>query len=140
MVYVFLCVLSGGVGVVCALTVSGGGCRLTSVCCQLCLQPPAHRASGHHGSHPAGPVVFYRYHTFWSTNTTDINHLLNYHGMLYNEDDEKLCQLCLDFPAVAGGEETEEARAAAELCATVSQHTGRYACFSSSYYLSGNNH
>uniref|UniRef100_A0A8P4KKJ6 E3 ubiquitin-protein ligase n=1 Tax=Dicentrarchus labrax TaxID=13489 RepID=A0A8P4KKJ6_DICLA len=30
-----------------------------------------------------------------------------------------------DFPAVAGGEETEEARAAVELCATVSQHTGR---------------
>ncbi|CAN9502154.1 unnamed protein product [Ophioblennius macclurei] len=30
-----------------------------------------------------------------------------------------------DFPAVGGGEETEEARAAAELCATVSQHTGR---------------
>ncbi|XP_029972547.1 E3 ubiquitin-protein ligase UBR1 isoform X2 [Salarias fasciatus] len=30
-----------------------------------------------------------------------------------------------DFPAVAGGEETEEARAAAELYATVSQHTGR---------------
>uniref|UniRef100_A0A3Q4A9R5 E3 ubiquitin-protein ligase n=1 Tax=Mola mola TaxID=94237 RepID=A0A3Q4A9R5_MOLML len=31
-----------------------------------------------------------------------------------------------DFPAVAGGEETVEARAAAELCSTVSQHTGRY--------------
>ncbi|XP_073339559.1 E3 ubiquitin-protein ligase UBR1 isoform X1 [Pagrus major] len=30
-----------------------------------------------------------------------------------------------DFPAVAGGEETEEARAAAELLTTVSQHTGR---------------
>ncbi|KAM9341690.1 E3 ubiquitin-protein ligase UBR1 [Symphorus nematophorus] len=30
-----------------------------------------------------------------------------------------------DFPAVASGEETEEARAAVELCATVSQHTGR---------------
>uniref|UniRef100_A0A8C4ENI4 E3 ubiquitin-protein ligase n=1 Tax=Dicentrarchus labrax TaxID=13489 RepID=A0A8C4ENI4_DICLA len=35
-----------------------------------------------------------------------------------------------------GGEETEEARAAVELCATVSQHTGRYKCSSSSYYLS----
>ncbi|XP_068608567.1 E3 ubiquitin-protein ligase UBR1 [Brachionichthys hirsutus] len=30
-----------------------------------------------------------------------------------------------DFPAVAGGEETEEARAAAELCSAVSHHTGR---------------
>ncbi|KAM3594627.1 uncharacterized protein V6R79_011104 [Siganus canaliculatus] len=30
-----------------------------------------------------------------------------------------------DFPAVAGGEETEEATAAAELCTLVSQHTGR---------------
>ncbi|XP_041668600.1 E3 ubiquitin-protein ligase UBR1 isoform X2 [Cheilinus undulatus] len=30
-----------------------------------------------------------------------------------------------DFPAVAGGDETEEARAAAELCNTLSQHTGR---------------
>ncbi|TWW72120.1 E3 ubiquitin-protein ligase UBR1 [Takifugu flavidus] len=30
-----------------------------------------------------------------------------------------------DFPSVAGGEETVEARAAAELCSTVSQHTGR---------------
>ncbi|XP_069008290.1 E3 ubiquitin-protein ligase UBR1 isoform X1 [Embiotoca jacksoni] len=30
-----------------------------------------------------------------------------------------------DFPAVGGGEETEEARAAAELYTTVSQHTGR---------------
>uniref|UniRef100_A0A8C4ELH8 E3 ubiquitin-protein ligase n=1 Tax=Dicentrarchus labrax TaxID=13489 RepID=A0A8C4ELH8_DICLA len=37
---------------------------------------------------------------------------------------------------IAGGEETEEARAAVELCATVSQHTGRYKCSSSSYYLS----
>lgn len=30
-----------------------------------------------------------------------------------------------DFPAIVGGEETEEARAAVELCTTVSQHTGR---------------
>ncbi|KAI3367729.1 hypothetical protein L3Q82_026576 [Scortum barcoo] len=30
-----------------------------------------------------------------------------------------------DFPAVAGGEETEEAKAAAELCSTVLRHTGR---------------
>lgn len=43
------------------------------------------------------------------------------------------CHLCLDFPAVAGGEETEEAKAASELWTTVSQHTGRYMCFSSSY-------
>uniref|UniRef100_A0A674MXA0 E3 ubiquitin-protein ligase n=1 Tax=Takifugu rubripes TaxID=31033 RepID=A0A674MXA0_TAKRU len=33
------------------------------------------------------------------------------------------------FPSVAGGEETVEARAAAELCSTVSQHTGRYSFF-----------
>uniref|UniRef100_A0A7N8WTV4 E3 ubiquitin-protein ligase n=1 Tax=Mastacembelus armatus TaxID=205130 RepID=A0A7N8WTV4_9TELE len=32
---------------------------------------------------------------------------------------------CTDFPSVMGGEETEEARAAAELYATVSQHTRR---------------
>uniref|UniRef100_A0A8C4ERQ6 E3 ubiquitin-protein ligase n=1 Tax=Dicentrarchus labrax TaxID=13489 RepID=A0A8C4ERQ6_DICLA len=49
--------------------------------------------------------------------------------MMYNDNNK-------DFPAVAGGEETEEARAAVELCATVSQHTGRYKCSSSSYYLS----
>uniref|UniRef100_A0A4W6F8I0 E3 ubiquitin-protein ligase n=1 Tax=Lates calcarifer TaxID=8187 RepID=A0A4W6F8I0_LATCA len=36
-----------------------------------------------------------------------------------------------DFNAVAGGEETEEARAAAELYNTVSQHTGRYVSGSS---------
>lgn len=39
-----------------------------------------------------------------------------------------------------GGEETEEARAAVELCTTVSQHTGRYKCFSCSLYLSGKTH
>lgn len=49
------CVLSGGVGVVYTCTVSGGGCRLTAVCSQLCLQPPAHPASSHHGSYAAGP-------------------------------------------------------------------------------------
>lgn len=38
-------------------------------------------------------------------------------------------QFCLDFPAVPGGEETVEARAAAELCGTVSQHTGGYRFF-----------
>uniref|UniRef100_A0AAQ5ZUV9 E3 ubiquitin-protein ligase n=1 Tax=Amphiprion ocellaris TaxID=80972 RepID=A0AAQ5ZUV9_AMPOC len=41
-----------------------------------------------------------------------------------------------DFPEVEAGEETEETRAAAEFHATVSQHTGRYKCFSSSCYLS----
>lgn len=60
-VNMFLCFLSGGVGVVYTLSVPGGGCRLTAVCGQLCLQPPAHLASGHHGSHAAGPPVFYRY-------------------------------------------------------------------------------
>lgn len=34
--------------------------------------------------------------------------------------------LCLDFPAVMGGEETEETVAAAELFSVVSQHTGRW--------------
>ena len=42
---------------------------------------------------------------------------------------------CVDFPALGEGEETEEARAAAELYTTVSQHTGRYSLFFSSSYL-----
>lgn len=36
------------------------------------------------------------------------------------------CYFCIDFPAVAGGEETDEAKAAAELYITVSQLTGRF--------------
>lgn len=57
----FLCVLLGGVGVVHTLFVPGGDCGLAAICCQLCLQPPAHLAFGHHGSHAADPPVFYRY-------------------------------------------------------------------------------
>lgn len=56
-----ICVLSGWIGVVHTLTVSGGNGRPTAVRCQLRLQPPAHLASGHHGSHAADSHVFYRY-------------------------------------------------------------------------------
>lgn len=41
---------------------------------------------------------------------------------------------CLDFPAVVGGEETEEASAAAELCNMVSHHTGRWGFCQPTFY------
>ena len=59
-VYVMF-VFLGGSGVVYTLTVPGRGCRLTAVCCQLCLQPPAHLTSGHHGTHRPDHPVLYRY-------------------------------------------------------------------------------
>lgn len=55
----------------------------------------------------------------WSESITDIKH--SDCGTVRD-----WWHFCLDFPSVAGGEETVEARAAAELCTTVSQHTGRY--------------
>uniref|UniRef100_A0A671W5G1 E3 ubiquitin-protein ligase n=1 Tax=Sparus aurata TaxID=8175 RepID=A0A671W5G1_SPAAU len=45
-----------------------------------------------------------------------------------------MLQILLTSPGTnAGGEETEETRAAAELLTTVSQHTGRYKCFLSTF-------
>lgn len=77
--------------------------------------------------------------TTWFKNTTDMCL-----GLLHNNMDGIMIQLwfqfCLDFPAVAGGEETVEARAAAELCSTVSQHTGRYRFLSLTSYLLVNKH
>lgn len=131
MVHVFVCVLSGGVGVVYTCSISGGDCRLAALCCQLCLQPPAHPSSGHHGSHAAGPPFLYRYipphRTAWfaSWRTTAS---CTWSGMITS-----WCHFYVDFPAVVG-EETEESRAAAELYTAVSQHTERYAW---SYYSRG---
>lgn len=45
---------------------------------------------------------------------------------------ESWYHFCADFSPVAGGEDTEQVKAAAELYNTVSQHTGRYI----NYFLS----
>lgn len=53
--------LSGGVGVVYTVTVSGGGRGPGTICCQLRLQPSAHLTPRHHGSRAAGPPLLHRY-------------------------------------------------------------------------------
>lgn len=78
----FVCVLPGGVGVVYTLPVPGGGCRLAAVRRQLCLQPPAHPASGHHGSHSANHPVLQRYKQT-KLYILDLQHYVIYLGCCY---------------------------------------------------------
>lgn len=55
--HMFLVFPPGGAGVVGALSVPGGDRWPAAICSQHCLQPPAHSASGHHGSRAANPPV-----------------------------------------------------------------------------------